>query len=200
MNSVDADKALFGTTPAGGSPQFVSARAILKKNCAECHANNIASYSSEADFISHNYVVPRNPQGSLLFQSLQGSNTGGSQDMPKGRAALSNEDIQTLRAWIESMTEGQEPEPTTPFGKAQKILDTKCATCHEHEEFSKYDELDFVKNGLVVKGKPNLSELYNKLKGTTVPGVDPPDMPKDQPALSPDELDTIKAWIKQMKK
>lgn len=95
-NSFSNDETNFGNSSVAGSAQFKAVNLILVQNCSDCHAY---SNYSEADWISKGYISPGKPDGSKLFQRLIGSGVPGPQDMPVN-GALSSDDIQTIRDWI----------------------------------------------------------------------------------------------------
>ena len=78
---------------------------------------------------------------------------------------------------------------------AYAIFEQNCLSCHGPEGFARgsllleYGEL-VKENGPVVKGDPNASELYKRIRGTSVP-----QMPLGLPPLSEQAIKTIEDWI-----
>jgi mono/diheme cytochrome c family protein len=204
-NSVNGDASTFATPPPGSSKRFIQASAILKKNCVPCHATDLAA-DTEQELVAQKYIIPGRPETSLLYGRLSGSRgeAGLQEDMPQGKAPLSREDLRTLHDWIEQVPTGNPtPTPTpstadTPFGRAQAIILTNCATCHHHQQWNHFQESDFIAKGLVDPGSENGSLLYQRLIGANVPGVDPGDMPETGDPLTTVELQTIATWIDQI--
>ncbi|MBX7230813.1 MAG: choice-of-anchor D domain-containing protein [Bdellovibrionales bacterium] len=76
-----------------------SSENVRRANCSECHngsftGNGPKDILNDQELIDKNYVIPGNPEASVLFQAVS---TG---RMPMGRANLSPEDINILSNWI----------------------------------------------------------------------------------------------------
>ncbi|MBX3020231.1 MAG: hypothetical protein KF799_01030 [Bdellovibrionales bacterium] len=86
----------------GGSAAFIAARTIITNNCTAsgCHPDMAAA--TEDDYISANRLVPGNPEGSTIYNYLQGSTGSGPKSMPKNASALSSADILTIRDWVQN--------------------------------------------------------------------------------------------------
>ncbi len=209
-NSVNGDASIFSQPPANATSAFLNVSTILKKNCVPCHAGDIASFTEE-QLVSQGYVVPKNPDGSLLYERLNGSNAGGGlqEDMPKGEAPLSSNDLATIRSWINQIdaitpiptltpVPSPSPHPDTPFGNAYAIITVSCVSCHHHQTWANFSESDFVTGGLVTPGNADTSTLYQRLIGANVAGVAAGDMPKTGAPLTADQLLTISTWIDQI--
>jgi cytochrome c553 len=204
-NSVNGDASTFAPLPPGTSKEFAQASAILKKNCASCHSTDFTS-DSEQQLVNQSWIVPGNPDKSQIYGHLKGSATKGGfpQDMPKSLPPLSHQDIRTIHDWIEQVANGS-PSPTpppsfadTPFGRAQAIILTNCATCHHHQEWNHFQEFDFIAKQLVDPGSAENSLLYQKLSGVSIAGVDPGNMPDGGDPLATADVQTIATWIDQI--
>jgi|GEM_PF-1881154 len=86
--------------------------------------------------------------------------------------------------------------PENRFVTAKNIVDSKCSTCHFHQEWTSLDEGGFVETGLVVAGSLESSPLYQRLKGIVAGG----DMPKGvgNSALTVEEAASLREWILQL--
>jgi cytochrome c553 len=209
-NSVNGDASIFSNPPSGSTQAFANVSAILKKNCVPCHASDIVSFS-EQQLLAQGYVVAKDPDASMLYARLTGSNAGGSfqETMPQGGPPLSSDDLATIRNWIDQIA-AISPTPTpvpspipsifpnTPFGNAYAIISVSCVSCHHHQSWASFGESDFVSGNLVTPGNADTSLLYQKLTGANVPGVASGDMPDGGPPLTADQLQTISTWIDQI--
>lgn len=81
------------------------------------------------------------------------------------------------------------------FSAAQAVLISRCANCHEHAAWARYDSSDYVSTGEVVLQSPNSSRLLQRIAGNKTGSNLPADMPQGGPALSASELETIITWI-----
>lgn len=89
------------------------------------------------------------------------------------------------------------PQIDDPFFAASSILQQKCINCHSgfHQRWQNFrSSKDWVKNNLVIPGKPNSSLLFKKLK------FNGGNMPLGNSAeISNDENEKIKIWIESLK-
>ena len=83
--------------------------------------------------------------------------------------------------------------------QAYNIFQQNCFTCHgpsgSFREDLLIDHASLIDSGVVVPGNPLASEFYKRLADEGTP--EKPKMPLGQPALSPQALLTIAAWISQ---
>lgn len=203
-NSVNGDSSTYAPLPPGTSKEFAQASAILKKNCATCHSTDFTG-DSEQQLVDQNWIVPGNPDKSQIYGHLKdsGAKGGFTQDMPKSLPPLSHQDIRTIRDWIEQVANGPSPTPTpsfanTPFGRAQAVILTNCASCHHHQAWNHFQESDFIAKNLVDPGSADGSLLYQKLSGVSIAGVDAGDMPEGGDPLATADVQTIATWIDQI--
>ncbi len=85
------------TTESGA--RFCAALTILQAECSSCHTHSIwGSYVTEAQW-TKKLVKPGDADTSSLITKLK--NVGG--NMPQDAGALSDDDFQTLRTWINEM-------------------------------------------------------------------------------------------------
>lgn len=96
LNSVSSDA---GRYSIGGTSEFVAAREVMASKCISCHSYFL-DYS-EADWVQAGWVRRADAEGSLLFQRLKLNGLGG--DMPPDDPSWSPAELQTIRAWIESL-------------------------------------------------------------------------------------------------
>jgi hypothetical protein len=81
------------------------------------------------------------------------------------------------------------------FAAAYGVFQSRCFGCHPHgfEPFT--TESEFTESGYVVPGDLAGSVLFQRIRGSGVPGKQ--DMPKNG-TLSTAELSTIRTWIEQI--
>ena len=93
-----------------------------------------------------------------------------------------------------SSADGGSVAGTSEFVSAIEVISTKCLSCHSN--WSNYSADEYVKKGLVFKGSPANSILYNRIRGndTGVAG----DMPTGQPNIALSEMRIIKDWIESL--
>jgi len=89
------------------------------------------------------------------------------------------------------------PSPLNPyFISVKNLLDSKCVKCHKaggtSPDLSELKESNAISSGLVIKGNPESSPLYYRLRGSTGPGTK--NMPLDN-SLSSEELRAVADWI-----
>jgi uncharacterized membrane protein len=101
-NSFSGDDQRYSET-SPGSANFESVRAVLRANCASCHATFLGY--SEQDWINNAFVNPGSPSTSYLYARLRGSETGGDEDMPPS-GALSAEELGLIESWISALAGG----------------------------------------------------------------------------------------------
>jgi mono/diheme cytochrome c family protein len=94
--------------PAPGPPAFAKARVVLETNCVHCHNENrivgmppIATSHSLAKLIGPgNWIVPGQPDQSRFFQVVTFADEIPGAMPPTGHA-ISREEVQILRDWIQ---------------------------------------------------------------------------------------------------
>lgn len=82
-----------------GTP-FGDAKVVFAMKCTPCHNYYL---KSAADFKSDGLYSAGDIYSSEIFSRLKGSNVGGQEDMP-ANGQLSDEEIETIKTWIESTT------------------------------------------------------------------------------------------------
>lgn len=92
----------------GEAPEISSQRAskVILSQCIDCHQEY--SKLRDIDFISKGYIVPGEPEHSLLFAVLKGSNTGAQESMPP-KTTLSGDDLTAISEWIKNIDKSQLP-------------------------------------------------------------------------------------------
>ncbi len=84
-------------------------------------------------------------------------------------------------------------DTSTDFGKSLEIIQSKCINCHtgRHSTWSNYKtELDYVDNGLIIRGSSSASTLIGIL---TQSGGTMPKAPIEP--LTTEEYNTLVNWI-----
>ncbi|MBU60869.1 MAG: hypothetical protein CMI26_00025 [Opitutae bacterium] len=86
-------------------------RPILSRNCFQCHGpdnqnrqmglrlDTPEGYGGDRGHFGGPAVIPGNPEGSLLFQRI--TSEAAEERMPRDREALSADEIETIRLWID---------------------------------------------------------------------------------------------------
>ena len=85
-----------------GGTSFINAYTLLNDKCMSCHTgyhNLYSTYTNQQNWIDAGLVIAGNFGGSKIIDELQ--NYNGS--MPKERARLTDDELQTLRDWIENI-------------------------------------------------------------------------------------------------
>lgn len=103
------DPALLNEDTGGGTtvnPKFLLAKAIFDNKCITCHRAggdypNLTNLK-ESTAVANNWVYPGNPEGSKLYNALQGSTGNGLKTMPKS-GSISAAEVQTIADWINSI-------------------------------------------------------------------------------------------------
>jgi mono/diheme cytochrome c family protein len=202
-------------------------RPILEARCVKCHGPEKPQAGLRLDSetavlrgsISGKVVMAGRSAESLLVKRLLGSN--GVPPMPLGSDALSQKQIDIIRAWIDQMTlqpgeetnpqsgaeEAQSQAPVPPGAKRidfatqiQPIFDDNCVRCHGPNVQQNQLRLDSgasVMQGslhgkVVIPGNSKDSALTRRLLGQ-----DEPRMPFGNSPLPADKIDLIRAWIDQ---
>jgi mono/diheme cytochrome c family protein len=160
---------------------------ILESKCLRCHV----WAASEIEMRSMNRVVPGKPEASSLYLRVE------DRSMPMGMPALSGEELQVVRDYINALAQPEptpKPEPTpqpTPHPQKvtfemlkKKVLVPHCIQCHRTMDQPDGIALD------IEPGKPEQSILYLSVKTGS--------MPKDKPPLTPDELETVRRYIEDL--
>lgn len=92
--------------------RFAAVKAIFNRpmSCATCHIGNFAAFTEEAQFLNTStregdrLVIPGQALASGLFKRIRGAGSGANATMPPlGMPQLSEDDIRTIRQWIEDM-------------------------------------------------------------------------------------------------
>lgn len=193
---VDKSGELKGPGPGDDWYQWLDSRIFVKK-CSMCHMGKEAAagvdVSSRDALVATGPVIPGNPEGSRLFDSLAKGR------MPKGAMGpLSSAEIAVVRQWILRGAPGpgkpeELPEPT--FRSLRSYFERKaCLGCHGVEK--KEADLDLTTYegwmanfGVVVPGAPEESSLYLKVDFGEMPPTDPP-----QP-LPKAAVEALRKWI-----
>jgi hypothetical protein len=77
-------------------------RAILKTNCGACHSFDSSTVALLKD---QGLVLPGDPEGSKLYYRLSGSSgSRGPKTMPQGSSALSGDDQNAIKSWIQALS------------------------------------------------------------------------------------------------
>ncbi len=93
--------------PSNNSASFAAVSDLLvnKYNCYSCHQADF-SWSNESNWVSDGLIDPGNSSSSYLLGRIRGAGVswpGASANMPPGDQDLSEEDIQTIKNWIDNL-------------------------------------------------------------------------------------------------
>ena len=105
-NSNSGDKFRYGPLglAPGSSAEFTAAYVILQIRCASCHRHsNYAGFKSEQDWKDAGLVVGGNTDASTVINRIRNYEGTGS-DMPDDSGPLPDEEFQTLKTWVQSVT------------------------------------------------------------------------------------------------
>jgi|GEM_PF-5529600 len=82
------------------------------------------------------------------------------------------------------------------FKAIAPTLVQKCASCHHHQEYAGYSEVDYLDAGLLVENNPGASQLYYRLSNSPIVGPKPRNMPQGGGAAFTDqEIQLLEDWI-----
>ncbi|GIL17952.1 MAG: hypothetical protein BroJett040_17030 [Oligoflexia bacterium] len=142
--------------------------------------------------VSSGQVIPGNPDGSPLLQSIEANR------MPPA-GPLSAVEKSILRAWIQggaaAPTAPIVVEPLPPLGPnynslAKNVFGPKCSGCHNATKATAGYAFDTYASVMksVRAGRPSSSKLYTVSQSGEMP-------PQPDPVLNSDELRAISDWI-----
>ena len=194
---------------------------VFQKSCVTCHNANLAQAKLRLDSesavlaggLSGPAIVPGKSGGSLLVKRILGSTDA--PRMPLGGAALSDEQVQLIRRWIDegdfstvqAPAKPQAAELVTPplasssslfAEQVRPILASRCYVCHGPETQQnglRLDSLTSVLKGsdsgrIVIPGHSDQSRIMRRLQAQ-----ERPLMPYGGPPLSANQIDVIRKWI-----
>ncbi|WP_413290796.1 hypothetical protein [Bdellovibrio sp. HCB337] len=104
-NSSSYDATTYGVST--GSAQFLAAKEIIVAKCASCHTRpSHAAWAgtSEEEYISQGLIKAQDLEGSVLYTKIQGNRTAIAGNMPFGGTPLTDAELDTMEAWINSIT------------------------------------------------------------------------------------------------
>ena len=167
-------------------------------------------------------VEPSNAAASYLMHKIEGSDNIGGDQMPLYKPALSSDEIELVRSWIDagalpSGSGGSEAPFEATLSDIQKyVFNTQCVDCHSGDEprgevnlqsGRSYSELvnkarmfDQDNVVYVVPGDADSSFLIDKLTGTGLGNIQDANykgtqMPEGGPYLDDTTIQIIKDWI-----
>jgi len=188
---------------------------IFEQACAKCHLGDASmgklQLGSEAGLLrggsSGPAIVPGKSADSMLVKRVLGLTDA--QRMPMGGDPLTGEQVKVIRAWIDqgdvhagaaAVQVSEKAAADSPLfaEKVRPILAARCYACHGEglqQNGLRLDSLAAILKGseggrVVVPGKPESSRLMRRLQAQ-----ERPMMPYGGPALSAEELKSIREWI-----
>ncbi len=186
---------------------------LFRKHCLDCHGGDKADGEYRVDsYLSlidggesgDTAVVPGKPEEGVLLKYLTGAL---SPRMPKKRKALSSEEIERVRNWIEQGAIEGEPEPVFSDDQIaffetsiRPLLAKHCIECHGSEKargnlaFTSRKDLLLggTKGPAIVPGKPAASLLIQAVRHTGDLR-----MPRNKPQLGEEDISLLEKWISQ---
>jgi serine/threonine protein kinase len=188
-------------------------RDILHRHCYECHGAEKAERKffvlDRASLFDPNRknVVPGKPEESRLLHRIE-DGTMPPEDDDHWLPSVTEQELAIVKEWIAVGAPEFPPEPArnTPApatpqteiaNAAHAVFLKHCYECHRVNEnragirILNYDLL-VNKRKVVIPGKPDESEVYQLLITADESLVMPP---KDNPRLTPAEIETVRLWI-----
>ncbi len=197
-------------------------RPILAPTCFGCHGPDEATRRGDLrldtrDFVA-SLVVPGDAAGSELFQRLITGNAVRRMPPSSSGPALTEDEIDAVRRWIDSGAEWGNDLTATEAGavrvaermvdfsrEVRPILSQNCFMCHGPNEADRQRglRLDLVEGffgeradfggPVIVPGNAGASLLYQRITHE----VERNRMPRNRPALRDEDIATIRLWIEQ---
>lgn len=196
---------------------------IFQAKCVQCHNSNVAQGKLRLDSAvetlkggkSGTAIIPGKSADSILIKRMLGTNDA--PRMPLGGDALSADQINLVRSWIDhadfasiqasavqAATEadaghaGAAKEASLFAEKVRPILASRCYQCHGpnmQENGLRLDSLAAIMKGsesgkVVIPGKGGDSRLMHRLTAQ-----DRPRMPFGAPPLSNEQISVVRQWI-----
>ncbi|MCI0626386.1 MAG: PSD1 and planctomycete cytochrome C domain-containing protein [Acidobacteria bacterium] len=199
--------------PAAKLPQFDSGvLPILKANCVQCHGDKVRMKELDLSSLpallngseSGPVVVSGKPDESRLYKLV---NEG---TMPMGKPRLSDQNVATIRSWIESLglpsasrDKAAETEELTQHD-AIPILLARCSVCHgvrrQEGGLDLRTRASLLKGGksgpAIVPGKPEQSLLIQKIRSGEMPPKEKMLEVSVRP-IAESETEKLAQWIAQ---
>jgi mono/diheme cytochrome c family protein len=103
LNSNSYDKDKYGPSDLVGGAEFRVAFPILRDRCASCHQHqDWSTYTDEEKWVEVGKVDPGNPDNSDVVTRIINYGNADS-DMPPDSGALSDEEFEAIKVWVESL-------------------------------------------------------------------------------------------------
>jgi mono/diheme cytochrome c family protein len=196
---------LSGPAKAGNFTTDV--QPVLTANCTGCHGS--ATHIKEMDLGSLDgvlrgsesgpVVVPGKPDESRLYQMVRDGK------MPLGKPQLNNEELATIRSWIESLTSSSSSVAVAEEITAHDVIPImylRCTVCHglrrQEGGLDLRTRASMLKGGksgpAIVAGHPDQSLLLKRIQSGEMP-------PKKElmdvsiKVITPAEADKVARWI-----
>lgn len=101
-NSNSADRNRYGPLVLPETdPNFRRSYLILQSKCMNCHQHAAwADYKTNDRWESEGYVLPGNPDDSLVLRRIINSGHAGESNMPPGGPAMDTDDYDHLVDWV----------------------------------------------------------------------------------------------------
>ena len=220
-----ATLAATSTSQGQGDQSLTYTKDILPifTNCLDCHGPDdtrrmLNLRLDTPDFLS-SHIVPGDPNDSLIYQRIAEDDPIRVMPPTSSGRTLTAEQIETVRAWIAGGAEwgtdlnaGQQAEllqaaeRQVVFSReVRPILSRNCFQCHGPDDQNRQRGLRLdIPEGfagdrgafggpVVIAGNVDGSLLFERITAE----AESFRMPRDREALTPDEIETIRLWIKQ---
>lgn len=101
-NSSTTDMSQYGNIQDSGTPAFLAAKTIIRRDCAFCHRHAGWNSYQEADFVANGLVTPGDVNSSQVYYRNTNALSGpGPKNMPSGGyPAIGATDLETIATWI----------------------------------------------------------------------------------------------------
>lgn len=90
--------------------KFQKFQTIISNKCLSCHSGtsrNFSNLHTEKDWLDSKYITPGSAQSSKLYRMLKGAGVNTLEEtMPKNSSKLSDEDLLSIKDWIDSVSIG----------------------------------------------------------------------------------------------
>ncbi len=188
---------------------------ILRRNCFECHGNELNIVQKNLHVLNHKelvagnrrIVVPGSPENSRLIQRIaDGSMPPEEEELRLPR--VTEKELTILTEWIRGgappLPEGDAKSPIAPAephsklaAEVKDIFRKRCYECHKSAKAEggikiMHHRLLVSVRKVVVPGQPAESELLNLL---TTDDEDARMPPREKQRLSEQEIEAVRRWI-----
>jgi cytochrome c oxidase cbb3-type subunit III len=171
---------------SGDAHAMSAARNLFLNNCAQCHGSDGGGGRGFPNLTDHDWLWGGEPD--TIVQTISAGRTGA---MPPWGAALGDQGVKDVIAYVRSLSGGEQDAARVAAGKTQ--FDTYCVACHGADA-----------HGNAMLGAPNLSDstwLYGGDEATlheTIVNGRSGQMPAFAEKLGPDRVRLLAAYVMRL--